>query len=31
MQPEIPKIDEHRFRLRGVRARQLPGRQIKTT
>lgn len=30
-QPEIPKIDEHRFRLRGVRVRQLPGRQTKTT
>jgi len=30
-QPKIPEIDEHRFRLRGVRARQLPGRQTKTT
>jgi hypothetical protein len=30
-QPEIPEINEHRFRLRGVRARQLAGRQIKTT
>ncbi len=30
-QPEIPEIDEHRFRLRGIRARQLPGRQTKTT
>ncbi|CZR67725.1 uncharacterized protein PAC_17624 [Phialocephala subalpina] len=30
-QPKIPEIDEHRFRLRGVRARQLTGRQTKTT
>ena len=30
-QPEIPKIDKHRFRLRRVRARQLPRRQTKTT
>jgi hypothetical protein len=30
-QPKIPVIDEHRFRLRGVRARQLAGRQTKTT
>jgi hypothetical protein len=30
-QPKIPEIDEHRFRLRGVRARQLAGRQTKTT
>ena len=30
-QPKIPKIDEHRFRLRGVRARQFARRQIKTT
>ncbi|KAG9233179.1 hypothetical protein BJ875DRAFT_485394 [Amylocarpus encephaloides] len=30
-QPKIPEIDEHRFRLRGVRARQFAGRQIKTT
>ena len=30
-QPEIPEIDEHRFRLRGVRVRQLPGRQTKKT
>ncbi len=30
-QPKIPVIDSHRFRLRGVRARQLPGRQTKTT
>ncbi|KAH6704184.1 hypothetical protein BKA61DRAFT_183702 [Leptodontidium sp. MPI-SDFR-AT-0119] len=30
-QPEIPAINEHRFRLRGVRARQLAGRQTKTT
>ena len=30
-QPEIPEIDEHRFRLRGVRARQLAERQTKTT
>jgi hypothetical protein len=30
-QPEIDEIDKHRFRLRGVRARQLPGRQTKTT
>ena len=30
-QPKIPKIDEHRFRLRGVRARQLAGRKTKTT
>jgi hypothetical protein len=30
-QPKIPKTDEHRFRLRGVRARQLAGRQTKTT
>jgi hypothetical protein len=28
-QPKIPEIDEHRFRLRGVRARQLAGRQTK--
>ena len=27
----IPEIDEHRFRLRGVRVRQLAGRQTKTT
>ena len=30
-QPEIPEIDEHRFRLRRVRVRQLPRRQIKNT
>jgi hypothetical protein len=30
-QPEIDGNDEHRFRLRGVRARQLTGRQTKTT
>jgi hypothetical protein len=30
-QPEIEGNDEHRFRLRGVRARQFPGLQIKTT
>jgi hypothetical protein len=30
-QPKTFEIDEHRFRLRGVRARQLPGRQTKTT
>jgi hypothetical protein len=30
-QPKIPEIDSHRFRLRGVRARQLTGRQTKTT
>jgi hypothetical protein len=30
-QPKIPKIDEHRFQLRGVRARQLARRQTKTT
>ena len=30
-QPEIDRNDEHRFRLRGVRARQLAGRQTKTT
>lgn len=30
-QPKIPEIDECRFRLRGVRARQLVGRQTKTT
>jgi hypothetical protein len=30
-QPKIPEIDSHRFRLRGVRARQLAGRQTKTT
>lgn len=30
-QPEIDGNDEHRFRLRGVRTRQLPGRQTKTT
>jgi hypothetical protein len=30
-QPKIPEMDEHRFRLRGVRARQLAGRQTKTT
>jgi hypothetical protein len=30
-QPKIPEIDERRFRLRGVRARQLAGRQTKTT
>jgi hypothetical protein len=30
-QPKTFEIDEHRFRLRGVRARQLAGRQTKTT
>ncbi|KAH6704338.1 hypothetical protein BKA61DRAFT_740071 [Leptodontidium sp. MPI-SDFR-AT-0119] len=30
-QLKIPVIDQHRFRLRGVRARQLAGRQTKTT
>jgi hypothetical protein len=30
-QPKIPEINEHRFRLRGIRARQLAGRQTKTT
>lgn len=30
-QPKIPEIDGHRFRLRGVRARQLLRRQTKTT
>jgi hypothetical protein len=30
-QPKIPEIDEHRFRLRGIRARQLAERQTKTT
>ena len=30
-QPLVPKIDEHRLRLRGVRARQLSGRQTKIT
>jgi hypothetical protein len=30
-QPKTPEMDEHRFRLRGVRARQLAGRQTKTT
>ena len=30
-QPKIPEIDEHRFRLRGVQARQLARRQTKTT
>ena len=30
-QPEIDQIDKHRFRLRGVRASKLPGRQTKTT
>lgn len=29
-QPEIPKIDEHRFRLRGIRTQPLAGRQTKT-
>jgi hypothetical protein len=30
-QSEFLEIDEYRFRLRGVRVRQLPGRQTKTT
>ena len=30
-QPKLPETDEPRFRLRGVRARQLVGRQTKTT
>jgi hypothetical protein len=30
-QPKIPEIDERRFRLRGVRARQLARLQTKTT
>jgi hypothetical protein len=30
-QPEIPEIDEHRFRLRGVRTQPLAGRQTKVT
>jgi hypothetical protein len=30
-QPKTFEIDEHRYRLRGVRARQLAGRQTKTT
>jgi hypothetical protein len=30
-QPKILQIDEHRFRLRGVRAWQLAGRETKTT
>lgn len=30
-QTEIPKIDEHRFRLRGIRTQQLPEHQTKTT
>jgi hypothetical protein len=30
MQPEVPEIDEHRFRLRGIRTRQLAERQTKT-
>ena len=30
-QLKIPKIDKHRFRLRGVQARQLARRQTKTT
>jgi hypothetical protein len=30
-QSKTPKIDEHRFRLREIRARQLAGRQTKTT
>ena len=30
-QPKVPETDEHRFRLRGVRARQLARRQTKTT
>jgi hypothetical protein len=30
MRPEVPEIDEHRFRLRGIRTRQLAERQTKT-
>jgi hypothetical protein len=30
-QPEIDGNNKHRFRLYGIRARQLPGRQTKTT
>jgi hypothetical protein len=30
-QSEILEVDEHRFRLRGIRARRLAGRQTKTT
>jgi hypothetical protein len=30
-QPEIPEIDEHRFRLRGIRTQPLAGRQTRTT
>ena len=30
MQPEVPEIDEYRFRLRGIRTRQLAERQTKT-
>jgi hypothetical protein len=30
-QPKTPEMDELRFRLRGVRARQLAGRQTRTT
>ena len=31
VQPKLPKTDEPRFRLRGLRKRQLPGRPTKTT
>jgi hypothetical protein len=31
MQPKIPEIDEHYFRLRGIRTRQLPGCLTKIT
>ena len=30
-QPEIPEIDEHRFRLRGIRTQPLARRQTGTT
>ena len=30
-QPEIPEINEHRFRLRGIRTQPLAGRQTGTT